>query len=148
MFTDDDSTLSPFGAQPAGRKARIEIIPLIDVIFFLLATFVLFTLSLSKIYSIGLPLPHSDPKPESDPDNTVILQVSAADTLYWNREPITTREVDYRLRDFALNRPEGRVLIASDEHAKYGTTITLLDSIRLAGIKRVSAETLHRPTGK
>lgn len=148
MFTDDDSTLSPFGAQPTGRKARIEIIPLIDVIFFLLATFVLFTLSLSKIYSIGLTLPGSDPNPKPDPDNTVVLQVSAADTLYWNREAITAREVDYRLREFALERPEGRVLIASDEHAKYGTTIALLDAIRLAGIKRVSAETLHRATGK
>ena len=36
------------------KKARIEIIPLIDVIFFLLATFVLFTLSLNK--SAGLPV--------------------------------------------------------------------------------------------
>ncbi len=34
------------------KKARIEIIPLIDVVFFLLATFVLFTLSLNK--SMGL----------------------------------------------------------------------------------------------
>ena len=36
------------------KKARIEIIPLIDVIFFLLATFVLFTLSLNKSEGVGL----------------------------------------------------------------------------------------------
>ena len=41
-------------AAPARRRARLEIIPLIDVIFFLLATFVLFTLSLNR--SGGLPV--------------------------------------------------------------------------------------------
>ncbi len=38
------------------KKARIEIIPLIDVIFFLLATFVLFTLSLNRIQSVPVDL--------------------------------------------------------------------------------------------
>ena len=44
-------------ADEGKKKARIEIIPLIDVIFFLLATFVLFTLSLDKIASIPVQLP-------------------------------------------------------------------------------------------
>jgi len=39
------------------RKASIQIIPLIDVVFFLLATFVLFTLSLNKLTSMPLNLP-------------------------------------------------------------------------------------------
>ena len=43
------------------KKARIEIIPLIDVIFFLLATFVLFTLSLNRIQSVPLNLPVAAP---------------------------------------------------------------------------------------
>ena len=50
------------------KKARIDIIPLIDVIFFLLATFVLFTLSLNKIQSMQVNLPQasaSAPKPAS-----------------------------------------------------------------------------------
>ena len=46
------------GTGPGGmKKARIEIIPLIDVIFFLLATFVLFTLSLNKTGGLAVPLP-------------------------------------------------------------------------------------------
>jgi biopolymer transport protein ExbD len=43
------------------KKARIEIIPLIDVVFFLLATFVLFTLSLNKIQAVPLNLPVANP---------------------------------------------------------------------------------------
>lgn len=47
------------------KKARIEIIPLIDVIFFLLATFVLFTLSLSRIQSLPVQLPVATPDRKS-----------------------------------------------------------------------------------
>ena len=59
------------------KKARIEIIPLIDVIFFLLATFVLFTLSLNK--SAGLPvlLPTSETSIPRDPSGTVTLTVTS-----------------------------------------------------------------------
>jgi biopolymer transport protein ExbD len=50
--------MNAFEENEAGaRKARIEIIPLIDVIFFLLATFVLFTLSLNKITALETVLP-------------------------------------------------------------------------------------------
>ena len=59
------------------KKARIEIIPLIDVIFFLLATFVLFTLSLSRIISLPVQLPVATPStPSKQDDDMVTLQVS------------------------------------------------------------------------
>ena len=68
------------------KKARIEIIPLIDVIFFLLATFVLFTLSLNKIASIpvDLPVPQQNAKPNPD-DRTVYLNVSEQGNVYWKQ---------------------------------------------------------------
>ena len=60
-------------ADEGKKKARIEIIPLIDVIFFLLATFVLFTLSLDKIASIPVQLPKAvDAPPNQKPDETKI----------------------------------------------------------------------------
>jgi len=80
------------------KKARIEIIPLIDVIFFLLATFVLFTLSLSRIQSLPIQLPVAAPPHRPDPnDDMVTLQVSDAGTYYWNREPIMASEIAPRL---------------------------------------------------
>ena len=65
---------------PAPKKARVEIIPLIDVIFFLLATFVLFTLSLNKIASLDVVLP-AGTSTLADPDSpvvTVLLTRAAA----------------------------------------------------------------------
>ncbi|MDB6126205.1 MAG: Biopolymer transport protein ExbD/TolR [Verrucomicrobia bacterium] len=130
------------------KKARIEIIPLIDVIFFLLATFVLFTLSLNKLASvpINLPIPNPNPAPP-DPD-MVTLQISDSGTCYWNRDPIQVSEIAPRLANLKTKVPSPRVLIAGDDKAKFGVTIQALDEVRKAGITQVSVETRTRPTGR
>ena len=75
------------------KKARIEIIPLIDVIFFLLATFVLYTLSLNRIQSVPVQLPVPDVSNQPPDPDMVTLEVSDAGTYFWNREPITAGEI-------------------------------------------------------
>ncbi len=132
------------------KKARIEIIPLIDVIFFLLATFVLFTLSLNKIQSvpINLPVASNTPASKSDLDETVTLQVSDQGSCYWNKELITLAEIGPRLQQYKTQVPNPRVLIAGDDKAKFGATILALDEVRKAGIQQVSVETRVRGTGR
>ena len=131
------------------KKARIEIIPLIDVIFFLLATFVLFTLSLSRIQSLPLNLPVAQP-PVAQPkdDDMVTLQVSDAGTYYWNREPMGANELEGRLRTYKAQVTLPRILIAGDNRAHFGPTAYALDEIRKVGIEQVSVETRVRDTGK
>src|SRR5688572_33390142 len=93
-------------ADEGKKKARIEIIPLIDVIFFLLATFVLFTLSLQRISSVPVTLPvASPPGPQNPNDTTVYLQVSDEGTYYWKfgqnpPELISAAEIAPRLADY------------------------------------------------
>jgi biopolymer transport protein ExbD len=138
------STHSPSGA----KKARIEIIPLIDVVFFLLATFVLFTLSLNKIQSLPINLPKATPPdPTRPPEEPAIIQVSDADAVFWNREPISMAEVTPRLLQYAQgNSP--KVLVTGDERAKFGAMVQVLDKVREAGIEQVSIETVYRGTGR
>ncbi len=65
------------GTGPGGtKKARIEIIPLIDVIFFLLATFVLFTLSLNKSNGLNVQLPVTQTGEGRDPAGSVTVSVT------------------------------------------------------------------------
>ncbi|HRP04061.1 MAG TPA: biopolymer transporter ExbD [Opitutaceae bacterium] len=131
------------------KQARIEIIPLIDVIFFLLATFVLFTLSLNKIQSLDVVLPQASNVEKNDDTESVTIQVSDAGTVYWNRELIQTSEVAPRLQNYAAQHPtDARVLVTSDDRAKYGATILVLDEVRKAGISKVSIETVWRGTGR
>lgn len=130
------------------KKARIEIIPLIDVVFFLLATFVLFTLSLNKIESIPINLPKATPPDTSKPpEEPTIIQVSDADSVYWNREPISMTEVTPRLLQYAQSTSP-KVLVTGDERAKFGSLVQVLDKVREAGIEQVSIETVYRGTGR
>ncbi len=131
------------------KKPRIEIIPLIDVIFFLLATFVLFTLSLNRIGAIPIDLPKAvPPDPTKEPPPIVTIQVSAQGTLYWNQEVIDKRDLMPLLQDYVANEPDPRVLVAGDDQALYGPAIEVLDAARAAGIDKVSVETRTRPTGR
>jgi biopolymer transport protein ExbD len=132
------------------KKARIEIIPLIDVIFFLLATFVLFTLSLDKIQSVEVQLPvaSNQPGPASDEEETVTLQVSDQGTCYWNKDLVNITEIKALLQNHKNRFPNARVLITTDDKAKYGFGVQVLDEVREAGIRQVSVETRVRSTGR
>src|ERR1700740_1240385 len=104
------------------KKARIEIIPLIDVIFFLLATFVLFTLSLNKLASLGVTLPVTPPGPVEVPDN-VSIQSSAYGSCDWKQgdaapDLITTAELRPRLEHYRQSVPVPRVFVRGDSQAK------------------------------
>lgn len=134
----------------ARKKARIEIIPLIDVIFFLLATFVLFTLSLNRIQSVPVDLPVAKPPDPNQPPPTdiVTIQVSADDSLFWNREPMEMSDLESRITAYKSQTEDPRLLIAGDEKARFGATVQVLDVIRKAGIEKFSVETRTRPTGK
>jgi len=139
----------PIIPESTKKPARIEIIPLIDVIFFLLATFVLFTLSLNSISSLPIQLPvASAGGAPSDQDTTVTLQASEQDILYWNKEQISFVDLASRLDHYKRNTATPRVLIAGDDKAKFGPTCRTLDEVRKAGIDQVSIETRVRPTGK
>ena len=134
---------------PVRKKARIEIIPLIDVIFFLLATFVLFTLSLNRIQSVPVDLPVAAP-PTTKPleNDSVTIQVSGDGAIFWNRELIDMNEVPSRIAYYKTQTEDPRILIAGDEKARFGLTVAVLDQVRKAGILKFSVETRTRPTGK
>ncbi len=136
------------------KKARVEIIPLIDVVFFLLATFVLFTLSLNTNKVLDVPLPVTPPGPPSEIDTTLYVQASESGTYYFKRGTAGPSEVvvGAQLRDKILAyRDEGgepRVFIRSDNKAKFGDAVLVLDEVRRAGIKQVSVETMSSKTAQ
>ena len=145
-----DTLLDPTPA----RKARIEIIPLIDVIFFLLATFVLFTLSLEKILSIETILPKSTGQELLGPDSALYLQASEQGTYYWKigkdsaSELVMWDALRARLEDYARSANPPRVFVRGDRTARFGEAVYALDQVRAVGIKEVSVETITSTTEK
>ena len=130
------------GTGPGGKKrARIEIIPLIDVIFFLLATFVLFTLSLNKSNGVSVQLPTAESSEVRDPNGTVTISVTDEGALAWNKDLVTLDEFLIRLQQYRRDEPEGRILINGDERAFFAQAIYVFDEARKAGFLKVYIET-------
>jgi biopolymer transport protein ExbD len=131
----------------APKRARIEIIPLIDVIFFLLATFVLFTLSLNK--SGGLPdsLPATETSIARAAEGAVTLTISADGTLAWDQQRVTLEDFIARLQAYKATATDPRVLINGDENAAFSQARYVIDEVRKAGISRILIETRIRPAG-
>ena len=138
------------GAQSQGgvKKARIEIIPLIDVVFFLLATFVLFTLSLNKSQGLNVSLPVSETGEARDPSGTATITVTQEGTIAWDKDPVTLDEFLTRLKAFKNANPEdARILINGDENAPFNQAIYVFDEVRKSGIQKVLIETRVKPPG-
>jgi biopolymer transport protein ExbD len=134
------------GRGPGGaKKARIEIIPLIDVIFFLLATFVLFTLSLNKSGGLSVALPSTQTSEPRDPGTSVTLSIREDGTLGWDKEPITLDQFLIRLQAFKQTQEDPKILINGDEKALFQQVRYVVDEVRKAGFAKVLIETRIRP---
>ena len=134
------------GSSGGKKRARIEIIPLIDVIFFLLATFVLFTLSLNKSQGLRVNLPESETGEPRDPAGTATITVTEEGTLAWDKDPVTLDEFLTRLKTFHIEHPDdARILINGDADATFASAIYVFDEVRKAGIQKVLIETKVKP---
>lgn len=130
----------------ARRRARIEIIPLIDIVFFLLATFVMVSLSMVKNQGIAVNLPKASTAASRETPATVTLTVTEDGTLYWNKERLDRAEVSKRLKRTAKTDPDVSIVLNGDEQASFGSAVSVLDEARKAGLKKVSIQT--KPSGE
>jgi biopolymer transport protein ExbD len=128
---------------PLGRRkrARIEIIPLIDIMFFLLATFVMVSLSMIKNRGIGVILPAAATGASQDRKDYVTITVKDTGQLYLDKQEMEEDRIIAQLRQLKAANPDIRVFINGDENARLGLAITILDDVRKAGIEKVTFET-------
>ena len=121
------------------KHARIEIIPLIDIMFFLLASFMMVSLSQTHMKGILVNLPKRDaaPPPPDQPKDFVAVRVTAGNLTYFDNQPINDAEVLPRLYDMHQKNPELKVSISAEEQALHGDVIQLLDRVRKVGIQKI-----------
>lgn len=121
---------------------------MIDIIFFLLATFVLFTLSLNRIQSVPVDLPSTNPSSSAAKEEPTTIQVSGDGAVYWNRELVDMSDLPALIANYRKEVEDPKILVAGDDKARFGATVEVLDHIRKAGIEKFSVETRLRATGK
>ncbi len=115
------------------KRGRIEIIPMIDVMFFLLATFMLASLSMQQLNTVKVDLPQgtADTMQKKPP---VTLSVTPDGKLFLDKTPVTLESLAPRLKTM-LNPADPSVIVAADSASSNGVMIQAMIKAREAGAK-------------
>jgi biopolymer transport protein ExbD len=127
------------------RRARIEIIPLIDIIFFLLATFVMVSLSMVKNRAIPVNLPAASTGAAQESRDFATISINAAGELFFDKQRVDAGQLEAALKELLAGNPDPRVFIHGDAEAAFGKAVGVLDEARRLGISKVAIETLPKP---
>ncbi|HYY34780.1 MAG TPA: biopolymer transporter ExbD [Candidatus Binatia bacterium] len=119
------------------KRGRIEIIPLIDIMFFLLASFMMVSLSQTHMKGIRVNLPAAVAPPPSPVKDYVSIKVQEGNAVYFDNQYVTDDQVLPRLYELHRANPEIKVSLSASLMAMHGDVISVLDKIRSAGITKV-----------
>jgi biopolymer transport protein ExbD len=123
------------------KKARIEIIPLIDIMFFLLACFMAVSLSMIQMRGMRVALPTGVNTQPEQKDDFMSITVDAAATVWLEKERIDDKaELTRRIKALHEQDQELRVYIRADKDSTHGEVIAVLDAVRSAGVSKVAFE--------
>jgi biopolymer transport protein ExbD len=132
-------------ARMPGKRARIEIIPLIDIIFFLLATFVMVSLSMTKNQGVQVALPAASTAnqltAQEEQDQTVTLSVTGKGEVFFNKDKINVAQLSFKLQTLKSTVKDPRVIITGDADADFRVIVQVLDEVRKIGIAKVGIST-------
>ena len=123
------------------KKARIEIIPLIDIMFFLLASFMLVSMSMVKLQKLEPKLPTvkvSTPVKKAD---FIVIGIDKDGKVYYDKDkdPITAADIGAKLgKVYAEKKDAANVFINCDKGATYNQLVSVLDAVRGIGIRNVN----------
>ena len=124
---------------PAKRKSRIEMIPLIDIVFLLLVVFIYTMLSMAVHRGLPVVLPTSA---ATEIEKNLVLSVSIErdGMVYLDKLPIELGELTQALSSRADGQANPGVLLFADKEVDYQDLFRVLDRIKLAGLNRISLQ--------
>ena len=123
------------------RRPRIEIIPLIDVIFFLLASFLMVSLSMVKNQGIPVRLPVAATGKPNLAEAPVTVTVSRQGNFYLNKQAMGLEALRRQLQALQRKEPDLKVILQADAGSDFGDVVKALDEMRKLGIERVAMQT-------
>jgi biopolymer transport protein ExbD len=120
------------------KKTRLEIIPLIDVMFFLLASFMMVSLTMTKQQTIKVNLPvASATQPDFKPD-MINLAVNATGDIYLDTQLVSLPDVEKKLSARYGQDPNTPVYISGDAETRHADMVKALDIVRRVGFNKVA----------
>jgi biopolymer transport protein ExbD len=122
------------------KKARIEIIPMIDVIFFLLVFFMVSSLALTRMDTIPVSLPKVTQGSQAL-EQKIVLTVKKDGSLFVNQTVATLDTVGTLLAYEMRQRPQEFVVVHADQGAPYGQVVQAMDRAKAIGVRKFALAT-------
>ncbi len=126
------------------RRARIEIVPMIDTMVFLLIFFMMASLAMTPFNSMKVALP-SAASSEKENAARALLTMTARGEIYLNRRRITLDEVTAQVKERIAANPETQVILNADKRLRYEQVVALLDAAKQARPKSLQLATAPNP---
>ena len=121
-------------------KPKLMIIPMIDIIFFLLVFFMMSMLTMVVQKSVPIQLPQAVAS-KVDLQRKIPITVTSNGQIYVEAQPVT---LDQMIRYLQAEKAKGDdmvVILRGDAKAEYGALVTVLDTLKQMGIVKVSIAT-------
>jgi biopolymer transport protein ExbD len=120
------------------KRGRLEIIPLIDIMFFLLASFMMVSLTLQHLMSISVSLPTATQAKSTAKPDMIVLTVDRFGQVAADDKPISFPELSALLSRRAGLNPDYPVYIQGQKETTHAAMIYALDFVKRAGIRKVA----------
>ena len=122
------------------KKARIEIIPLIDIMFFLLASFMMVSLSQVHMKGIKVNLPTGQSGEVQNKRDYISISVNKDGIPFFDKEEFTYEKLLPKLQQVYKENPDAKVFVRGDADTVHGNIIKVLEYCRAAGFYKISFE--------
>jgi biopolymer transport protein TolR len=112
----------------------INVTPLVDVVLVLLLVFMVTAPMMSRGIDVSLPVAN---QPATDEEDRVSVSVNANERIYIGDQLVTLPMLEDRLRAMMEGRASKVVYLRADENLRYGRVITVVDTIKKAGVEQI-----------
>lgn len=127
------------------KKPSIMIIPMIDIIFFLLVFFMMSMLSMTARHTLDLDLPRAS-SAELTAVKSLPVSITRDGTIYVEKEKISRENFLRRIELEKERNPEMTVLLSADARSEHGDFLFVLDKLNAAGIRKISIAAEPEPS--
>ncbi|CAI9085040.1 biopolymer transporter ExbD [Candidatus Methylacidiphilum fumarolicum] len=127
--------------QTEKHRPRLEIIPFIDVMFFLLATFMIVSLTMVKNETIQIKLPKSTTAVSQPPPDQITVKVLEEGNFLFDKEKVLSQELTSKLNQIKTSNPDPKIFVTGEPNASFELVVKIIDEARKIGINKIAIQT-------
>ena len=122
------------------RQPKLMIIPMIDIIFFLLVFFMMSTLYMVEQRTLPVSLPQASAA-QADVAKNVTITIARDGAVYVEQEQIPPELFKVRIQAQLVRQADSAFVLRADKQAEYGRVVQVLDELKALGVKKVAVAT-------